>query len=162
MQTNIVVFALLSLVNVVLSTVKSIWTINASNLVAAIINAVAYAFNSIVIKQLVGFDNVTTIVVVLVTNLIGVYFSKWLLDKMKKDRVWKIEATVDETQSGKLNCMLLEGKIPFTVSTVERNDNGNKHYNFGIYSSSQKESAYIKFLLKETKAKYVVFENRGL
>lgn len=162
MNTNLLVFILISLINVILSTVKSILTIKASNLVAAIINAIAYAFNAIVMKQIIGFDNTTTITVVFITNLVGVYFSKWLMDFTKKERVWKIEATVDETQSGKLNCMLLEGNIPFTVVPVERSNSDKKYYSFGIYSSTQKESSYIKFLLKETKAKYVVFENRGL
>ncbi|MBR6552554.1 MAG: hypothetical protein IKT89_06915, partial [Clostridia bacterium] len=60
------------MVNVVLSTVKSILTIKASNLTASLINAISYAFNAIVIKQLVGFDTTTTIVVVVVTNFVGV------------------------------------------------------------------------------------------
>ena len=159
---NLLLFIALSLINVVLSTVKSILTIKASNFVASLINAVSYAFNSIVIKQLVGFDTTTTIIVVVVTNFIGVWFGKWLLEKFRKDSLWKIEATVDDTQSGKLSCMLSLRDIPYTVSEVQRNTSKGKYYNFGIYSTTQDESSYIKFLLKETNAKYTVFESRGL
>lgn len=159
---NLLLFFALSLVNVVLSTVKSILTIKASNLTASLINAISYAFNAIVIKQLVGFDTTTTIVVVVVTNFVGVWFGKWLLEVCRKDSLWKIEATVDGNQSGKLSCMLSLKDIPYTVNEVQRNTSEQKYYNFGIYSTSQDESSYIKFLLKETNAKYTVFESRGL
>ena len=159
---NLLLFIALSLINVVLSTVKSILTIKASNFVASLINAVSYAFNAIVIKQLVGFDTTTTIVVVIITNFVGVWFGKCLLEKCRKDSLWKIEATVDNTQSGKLSCMLDTQDIPFTVSEVRRNSSNQPYFNFEIYSSSQEESHYIRFLLEETKAKYIVLESRGL
>lgn len=161
-MVNLLLFFGLSLVNVILSTIKSILTIKASNFSASLINAISYAFNAIVIKQIAIFDTTTTIAVVIVTNFVGVWFSKWLLEKLRKDSLWKIEATVDDTQSGKLSCMLALRDIPYTVSEVQRNTSEQKYYNFGIYSTSQDESSYIKFLLKDTHAKYTVFESRGL
>lgn len=161
-MSNLLLFFALSLINVILSTVKSILTIKASNFVASLINAISYAFNAIVIKQLVGFDTTTTIAVVIITNFVGVWFSKWLLEKCRKDSLWKIEVTVDDSQSGKLSCMLDLKNIPFTVSEVRRNSSNQPYFNFEIYSSSQEESNYIRFLLEETKAKYIVLESRGL
>ena len=161
-MNSLLLFFALSLINVILSTVKSILTIKASNFVASLINAISYAFNAIVIKQLVDFDTTTTIIVVIITNFVGVWFGKWLLEKCRKDSLWKIEATVDNTQSGKLSCMLDLQDIPFTVSEVRRNSSNQPYFNFEIYSSSQEESHYIRFLLEETKAKYIVLESRGL
>ena len=75
------IFFVCSFINVMLSTMKSILTVRSTKNVAAIINAVTYGFYAIVVKQLADLDIPITVVVTILTNLIGVYLSMWILDK---------------------------------------------------------------------------------
>ena len=80
-MTPFVIFFLLSLLNVILQTIKSIMTIRASKIVASLANAVAFGFYTVVIKQLTGFDMMTAVIITVVANLIGVYISITLTEK---------------------------------------------------------------------------------
>ena len=88
-MTQIIIFTVCSLVNVILSTMKTILTVRSTKVVASIINAVTYGFYAIVVKQLASLDLTVTVIVTIATNLVGVYLSMWLMDKMKKDCLWK-------------------------------------------------------------------------
>ena len=81
----IIIFTVCSLVNVILSTMKTILTVRSTKVVASVVNAVTYGFYAIVVKQLASLDLTVTVIVTIATNLIGVYLSMWLMDKMKKD-----------------------------------------------------------------------------
>lgn len=148
-----IVFVVCTLINVMLSTVKSIMTIKASRGVATIMNAVSYGFYTIVVKQLSGFDIMTTFTVTFVANLIGVYFSMWLLDKFKKDRLWKISVTA-----------IREDALSI-VKELEKHGIGRNYYKVNthkmaidIFSENQQESAIIKEILGRYKVKYHVEE----
>ena len=80
----IIIFCVCSLINVMLSTVKNIFTVKASKPVATGINAISYGFNTIVLKQLVGFDFMTTVIITIITNIIGVYLSLVIIGKSLK------------------------------------------------------------------------------
>ena len=88
-QIATIIFFICSLINVMLSTLKTILTVKASKGVATIINAITYGFYAIVVKQLASLDLITTVTVTIITNIIGVYVSMWLLERTKKDCLWK-------------------------------------------------------------------------
>ena len=92
----IIIFTVCSLVNVILSTMKTILTVRSTKVVASVINAVTYGFYAIVVKQLASLDLIVTVIVTIATNLIGVYISMWIMDKMKKDCLWKISVTTKD------------------------------------------------------------------
>jgi len=75
MNTTTIIFFIITLVNVILSTVKSILTVKASRKVAALINAIAYGFYAMVVKQMATVSTSTVVIVTVLCNLIGVYFS---------------------------------------------------------------------------------------
>ena len=150
-------FIILSLINVVLSTVKSVLTIKASPLVATIINTISYAFNALVIKQIAGFDMTTTLFVVIITNLIGVYTGRTITDAMRKDRLWKFEATMSYHDASTFKDMLEEQDIPYMQTEVVRK--GQNCVNISVFSSTQEQSSYIKKHMPED-AKMVVFESK--
>ena len=79
---QVIVFFCCSLVNVMLSTVKSILTVRSTKNVAAVINAITYGFYAIVVKQLAELSVPVTVIVTIITNLIGVYISMWILGEL--------------------------------------------------------------------------------
>lgn len=148
-----IIFFICSLINVILSTLKTILTVKASKGVATIINAITYGFYAIVVKQLASLDLITTVTVTIVTNIIGVYVSMWLLEKTKKDCLWKISVTTKDNT-------LVEKLEKFSISYVMNPVQYKKqtYYNIDVFSENQKDSSIIENILKEYKVKYNITE----
>lgn len=148
-----IIFFICSLINVMLSTLKTILTVKASKGVATIINAITYGFYAIVVKQLASLDLITTVTVTIVTNIIGVYVSMWLLEKTKKDCLWKISVTTKDNT-------LVEKLEKFSISYVMNPVQYKKqtYYNIDVFSENQKDSSIIENILKEYKVKYNIIE----
>lgn len=152
-QIATIIFFLCSLINVMLSTLKTILTVKASKGVATLINAITYGFYAIVVKQLASLDLITTVSVTIITNIIGVYVSMWLLEKVKKDCLWKISITTkDKTLLNKIENFGIE----YTINPVEYKK--NTYYSIEVFSENQKDSAIIKNILNEYNVKYNVTE----
>ena len=149
----IIIFTVCSLVNVILSTMKTILTVRSTKVVASIINAVTYGFYAIVVKQLASLDLTVTVIVTIATNLIGVYLSMWLMDKMKKDCLWKISVTTKDKSIVK---KIENFDIEYTMSPIQYKK--ETYYSIEIFSKNQKDSAIIKNILNEYKVKYNVTE----
>ena len=148
-----IIFFICSLINVMLSTLKTILTVKASKGVATIINAITYGFYAIVVKQLASLDLITIVTVTIVTNIIGVYVSMWLLEKTKKDCLWKISVTTKDNT-------LVEKLEKFSISYVMNPVQYKKqtYYNIDVFSENQKDSSIIENILKEYKVKYNITE----
>ena len=149
----IIIFTVCSLVNVILSTMKTILTVRSTKIVASIINAVTYGFYAIVVKQLASLDLIVTVIVTIATNLIGVYLSMWLMDKMKKDCLWKISVTTKDKSIVK---KIENFDIEYTMSPIQYKK--ETYYSIEIFSKNQKDSTIIKNILNEYKVKYNVTE----
>lgn len=153
-------FFVCTLVNVILSTIKSILTVKASRINATLINAIAYGFYAIVIKQLADTNMLISVTVTVICNLIGVYFSMWLLDKFKKDKLWIVEVNTEKETCDIITKNLLEKNIGYTEIDVVGQFKYNK--NIKIYCYTQKDSAIVKHILKDLKmVKYNIVESRG-
>ena len=152
-MTQIIIFTVCSLVNVILSTMKTILTVRSTKVVASIINAVTYGFYAIVVKQLASLDLTVTVIVTIATNLIGVYLSMWLMDKMKKDCLWKICATTKDKSIAK---KIENFDIEYVMAPVKYKD--EIFYSIEIFSKNQKDSVIIKNILNEYNIKYNVTE----
>lgn len=152
-MVQIIIFTVCSLVNVILSTMKTILTVRSTKVVASIINAVTYGFYAIVVKQLASLDLTVTVIVTIATNLIGVYLSMWLMDKMKKDCLWKISVT---TKNKSIAKKIENFDIEYTMSPIQYKN--ETYYSIEIFSKNQKDSSIIKNILNEYKVKYNVTE----
>ena len=149
----IIIFTVCSLVNVILSTMKTILTVRSTKIVASVINAVTYGFYAIVVKQLASLDLTVTVIVTIATNLIGVYISMWIMDKMKKDCLWKISVTTKDKSIVK---KIENFDIEYTLSPIQYKK--ETYYSIEIFSKNQKDSTIIKNILNEYKVKYNVTE----
>ena len=149
------VFFLCSLVNVMLSTCKTVLTVKASKGAATLINACTYGFYAIVVKQLASFDLIYTVSITIITNIIGVYASLWILEKFSKDKLWKIEVTIPTQYLEEVDMELAE--IPHSYIYLSE-----KHTLFNFYCATQKESARVKEIVNKYEARYFVAERKTL
>ena len=154
---SITVFIVIQLINVFLSTIKSVITVNGSKTTAAVINAVSYTFGAVITKLLTQQSFIVAILVTFLSNLIGVYAAKFFLEATKKEKLWLYLATMTtEEEQQKVEKELKYRNIQFTLLTAE-----NNRYFITIFSYSKAESAFIIELLKQYHIKYSVLENQS-
>ena len=159
MNTNLLItFIVLNIANVIIQTVKSIATIKCGKTMAALVNAIAYGLYTVVVVYTVcDLPLWFKVIVVAVANLIGVFFVKWGEEKARKDKLWKIEATVHEPYTESLRLALNEAKIPNNYIP-----NIGKYTVFNVFCETQNESRKAKEILDYHKAKYFVSESKTL
>lgn len=156
-MNTILLFALCTAINVILSTIKSILTVNGGKVSASLINAITYGFYSyvIVLTSADGMPIWLKMAITAVCNFIGVYFVKWIEEKARKDRLWKVELTVPTRYTNTIDFDLHD--VPH--SYIELSD---KHTLFNFYCATQKESAKVKAIANQYEAKYFVAESKNL
>lgn len=156
-MNTILLFALCTAVNVILSTIKSILTVNGGKFSASLINAITYGFYSyvIVLTSADGMPIWLKMAITAVCNFVGVYFVKWIEEKARKDRLWKVELTVPTKYTNTIDFDLHD--VPH--SYIELSD---KHTLFNFYCATQKESAKVKVIANQYEAKYFVAESKNL
>lgn len=156
-MNTILLFALCTAVNVILSTIKSILTVNGGKVSASLINAITYGFYSyvIVLTSADGMPIWLKMAITAVCNFVGVYFVKWIEEKTRKDRLWKVELTVPTKYTNTIDFDLHD--VPH--SYIELSD---KHTLFNFYCATQKESAKVKAIANQYEAKYFVAESKNL
>ena len=154
----LVVFIILNIVNVVMQTVKSIATVKCGKGIAALVNAVTFALYTVVtVYMLCELPLLWKAIIVGLCNLVGVYIVKLVEEKARKDKLWKVEMTVRDYQTQKLANALDDLAIPYNYI-----ENVGKYSIFNIYCATQKQSATVKGIGAECKAKYFVTETKTL
>ena len=152
----LIIFIVLSIVNVVLNTIKSIVTVNGGKFSAAIINAITFfVYTYVIIYTNCELSMLTKAGVTALVNFVGVYIVKWIEEKARKDKLWKVEVTVPREYAPNVHGELQY--IPHNSIFID-----SKYILFNIYCESQKESASVKEIVNKYNAKYFVSESKNL
>lgn len=159
MNTDLlIIFIILNVINVIMQTFKNIITIKGGKLAAALINAIAFGFYTVVtVYLLCDLPLLWKAIIVGLCNLIGVYVVKLIEEKVRKDKLWKVELTVKNNYTENLIAELKNLKISFNYI-----ENIGNYTMFNIFCATQKESLFVKDLTKKYEAKYFVTESKNL
>ena len=153
----LLLYLVLQVVYVILNTVTNIAKIKCSKLIASLTSSVCYGFYVIVVVATASNQPIwVKMLLTAVTNVIGVYVGMWVMEKLRKDKLWKIEITIrDAIEAYQFENTLREKDISFNSVVCENND-----IILNVYSKSQKESEIIKKALAEaTTAKYIIHQS---
>ena len=154
----LIIFIVLNVVNVILQTVKSIVTVKCGKTLSALINAIAFGLYTILLVYMnCDLDLWTKAGVTAICNLIGVYVVKLFEEKMRKDKLWKIELSIPTEKAMDFRKHLTEFDISFSEITTTGN-----YKIFNVYALTQKESAFVKTLAERFEVKYFVSETKIL
>ena len=154
----LITFIMLNIVNVIIQTVKSLATVKCGKSAAALVNAVAYGLYTVVLVYTVcDLPLWLKVIVVGLCNLVGVFVVKFAEEKARKDKLWKVEATIPAEYTKDLHCKLTAEEIPnnYIVGI-------GKYSVFNCYCATQAESKVVKEILDKYKAKYFVSESKTL
>lgn len=153
----LLLFIITNFINVIISTWKSIVTVNGSKLSATIWNAVGYAYYAwIVVLTATGDIPVwQKVAVVFFCNIVGVYAVKVFEEKTAKEKLWKIEMALPEhTRCFKdvYKDWLEERGIPCNYQTL------GKWTIYNCYCTTRKQTDYVRGLCKAEGGKISGYE----
>lgn len=151
----IVLFFICQLINVILSTIKSVVTIKGTKLVASIFSAINYGFNTVIIKVIADVDLYIAVIISVVCNLIGVYFGLWVTEKLRKEQLWKITVTVPTDNLQDFKKDLLANDIDFIAYETSWKD----YKVVDVFSKHKSTSKVIKEIFKHYNVKYTISAN---
>lgn len=157
-MTFLLTFIILSIINVVFSTVRSIATIKSGKTVASLLSGGYFAFyNIMLIMTVADFPMWQKCVITFVCNVVGVYIVKVAEEKMRKDRLWKIEATIDNAfNPSDIKDLLKDIGVGSYYVDCEK-------YNvFHVFCPTKEDSRKAKMILDKLNAKYFVTESKIL
>lgn len=155
MTEFILTFIALSIINVVFSTIRSIVTVKGGKWTASILSGGYFAFyNVMMVWTVADFPMWQKCIITFVCNVVGVYLVKWGEEKARKDKLWKVEATIPNEHFDYVRNALAD--IPHSYIDI------NKYKIFNVYCATQAESAKVKKVLDAFNAKYFVSESKTL
>ena len=155
----LIIFVILTILNVVIQTVKSIATIKCGKTVASLVNALAYGLYTYVIffTSSDGINLHAKALITALANLVGVYVVKFCEEKARKDKVWKVECSVPAERTEIFKNWVKQRNLPFNYI-----ENIGKYTIFNIYCYTQEDSAKAKLLMEHFTLKYFVSESKTL
>ena len=153
----LIIFIVLTILNVVIQTIKSIATIKCGKWAAALVNAVAYGLYTYVIffTSADGIDLRAKALITAFANLVGVYVVKFFEEKARKDKLWKVEATIPAKY---------QSAVHFDLKDIPHNyiEGVGNYTLFNFYCATQAESAKVRDIINQYEAKYFVSESKTL
>jgi hypothetical protein len=152
LSTTTIYFFLISLVNVVLSSAKSICTVRYGRGINIIANVVAYSFYNVVVKQTANLPLEITIITTAFANALGVWLSYAILDRLQKDRLWKVEVVVSKCYTEQLHYDLSE--IPHNYIEL------GPRTLFNFYCETKADTSRVIIHCKDFRGKFFAAENK--
>lgn len=153
----LILFIVMNVLNVIIQTIKSIATIKCGKTAAAAINALAYGlYTYIIVLTNCDLPLIAKCLIVASANFVGVWVVKFFEEKARKDKLWKVEATVTADQAEKVKWQFENRNIPYSYIDI------GKYVIFNAYCQYQFESAKVREILNEYNAKYFVSESKTL
>lgn len=152
-----IVFIVLSLINVFLGCLKAVAKIH-GNKHAMLIQAISYTFYAATVSLMGQFDLWFVVLVTFVTNIIGYMIAEWFFDKhIAEEKLWRISVTVSN-KNQKAITELKNGLEKYNIAYTKILTIDNKHTIFDIYSKTSGETGLIKEVIINNKCKYHVLE----
>lgn len=152
---SIIIFVAVQLVNVIISTIKSVLTVNGSRWTATWINTVSYTFAAVITKMITEQSFAVVIAATATTNLVGVYIGRLITDKTRQTKLWTVQATLRGAMRDDVECELRMKHIQYTLIPAL-----NDRYFISIFSYSKNESRLIERILGKRAIPFTITENR--
>ncbi len=157
----LLVFIGLSIVNVIFSTIRSLVVNNGGKFSASLLSGGYFAFyNIMMVYTVADFPMWQKCIITFVCNVIGVYLVKLGEEKSRKDKLWKVEATIPNEGIDPENddCIIELRNANLSMNYIDI----NKYILINCYCGTQAESRAVKKILNKYNAKYFVSESKNL
>ena len=152
-------FVVLTIINVILNTARTIITVKGGMFWSSFISALAFGFYvAVIVWTMCDLPLWVKVAVTALANFIGTYFVKYIEMKMRKDRLWLVDVVLTGPQIYAAKSYLDGWQIQYIEIPISHSDSSQFH----IYSKTKEESSNIRTMLREYDAKYIVVESKSL
>ncbi len=149
-------FIIFSLLNVVIQTAKNILTIKGNRYIASVANAVAFGLYTYILVLINGeLPLHLKIIVTATVNLIGVFVVKTIEDKARKDKLYKIEVTLEGSYANAVATFATQRELNFNYFNTTEGD-----VVFNFFAKTKKETLLAKEIINAFDGKYFVSETK--
>ena len=153
-----IIFVSLSIVNVVLNTLKTTITVKGTKLAAALINAITFfVYTYVIIYTNCELSMFLKASVTAIINFVGVYAVKWFEEKARKDKLWKVEMAIPNGT----NLAVLKNRIEWCGVPCNYIEVG-KWVMFNCYCETQTQTKAMIEIAKEFNGKISAYESENL
>ena len=151
----LITFIILSIINVVFSTIRSITTIKSGKTVASLISGGYFAFyNIMLIYTVADFPMWEKCLITFICNVIGVWIVKFFEEQMRKDKLWLVKITVPKNNFNSTLIELNKSNISFSYNDI------TKYVVFDCYCNTQNETKKVIEICKNNNGKMFATENK--
>ena len=154
----ILIFAIATVINVTLSTVRAITTIKCGKWASATMNALCYGFYPLIV-MLTAKDTVSILVNMLITalaNFVCVWLIKYVEEKARKDKLWKVEMAIPLLKADVAETSLTCSPIPYNYNKL------GKWVIFNCYCETQADTKICVDIAKQFGGKISAYESKSL
>ena len=156
MTSEIILFIILQVINVILSTIKSIVLIKGHKWATIIANTIYFGVYTAVLKQLTAIDNLFILVVItMAANFIGTWIGIEVTEKLRKADLWTINTVVKTEYLKDYKKALNDANIKY----ISYQTTWDEYTAIDIFSESRTQSKKIKEILLKFKAKYSIYKS---
>ena len=154
----ILIFAIATIVNVTLSTIRSLCTIKGGKWISAISNAVCYGFYPLIVMLTAKgtVDIIINMIITAVANFVCVWIIKFIEEKARRDKLWKVEIAVPHQFTKIMHQDLKFSKIEHNFTEV------GSWTMFNCYCMTQLQTKHAIEYAKAYKGKYSAYESKSL
>lgn len=152
----ILLFTIATVVNITLSTIRSLCTIKGGKWVSAITNALCYGFYPLIV-MLTAKDTVSIIMNMVITgvaNFVCVWIIKFIEEKAKKDKLWLVKMTIPKHNFQRVQNDLDNANIPYSWIDID------KYIIFDTYCNTQQDTTKAVLICKNAQGKVFATENK--
>ena len=159
-MNSIILFAIATIINVSLSTVRALCTIKGGKWISATMNALCYGFYPLIV-MLTAKDTVTiwvNMIITAIVNFVCVWVIKLVEQKARKDKLWKVEMAIPLAEADQVITRLkgIEDLIPFNYNYL------GKWCIFNCYCENQSKTACVRDLAQTYNGKISAYESQSL
>jgi hypothetical protein len=152
LSTTTLYFFIISLINVILSSTKSICTVRYGRGINVLTNVISYSFYVIVVKQTADLPLTITVISTAAANALGVWLSYVILDNFQKDRLWKVEVVVPKCYTERLHYELKS--VPHNYAEL------GPRTLFNFYCETRADTSLVIKCCQACEGKFFASENK--
>src|SRR5690554_7976870 len=152
----ILTFVVFQFVNIIISTFKSVLLIKGTKVYAALINAISYSLGIFITYYVSNEIKIYySIPITFILNIIGVYIGLVILEKFRKDQLWRISTTIKADLKDDYIFELRKIGIQLMPYETGRTD----YKVVDIFSTNREETKKITPITKKYGAKYTILKS---
>jgi len=155
---HILIYILAEVISVICSTIKSVVVVKGNRITASIAAASYYTLSAIVTYFISRFTEINIAVVICTTlgaNITGVWIGLTLINKFKKDVLWRVSATVHKKYYDDLVKDLIDSNFKFVTFKTD----WEKIKLVDVFTAKKEKSKLLGKIFSKYDVKYTISSN---